>query len=1012
MTSPSTATSRPTRPTTTGTSPSVGGRAPRLRAGLGALWVGVRRVRSDWRILLVVAVDLFLIAALLCGILLYTLLLADIQLQSQLAANPEGGRNVDVAITHSKLTPTLQAQEDQIVTQLSRSTLATFAPGTPTNYLVTPPIDLGIIGGSSPPYYTQLQLEGYQDAQVLPHIQILSGQPPSATLGPDGIPDALITEQMVQVDGAQIGDVLASFTQTGIAQVRVVGIYAPRDPNEPFWNGATFTSNPLRDSDPYVFPVLLSSQAMTAAFSQLPAFSVTQHWIYYTQPRDLNVAHIGDILAAEADFSNQLAATLGRQAGVQVAQIRTGLNAVLASVVAQERQFALPVESVGGLALGAGLLLLAVMIQVLLDRDRRAIASARSRGASALQLVAVYLSLVTGMGLLAVAAGAALAVWLIPRLVSGLAEAAAIHGANISSVYLATVVPPRQMLVPAVACLLLAMVIAVVVSSAMMRKGALELSRPVDGERARAPLWQRLYLDLWLAGLCVVAYLGLTNAGTLTGQATSASAASSDSSLTLFALAPVLLLAAGTLLLLRVFLFATRLWSWLALRRRGAIGAFTAMWLSRGGAWVMLKPLLVIVAMAVLALTMTFKGDLERTAATQAAYQAGADVRLVENKTEIPSADAPIQAHLAQLSGSPRVMPVWRGELTFLGAGAGYGGPGASAQAVGALAIDPSSWSSVVASDAWQPAYTSMPLSNIMAAMVAHEPQPADAPLAGAQGHPLWAIVTQSFAQTRSAKLGSVFVLDFPESVVGPDTTTHFAFFQVGAIVSNFPTIDMSIDPGGDVIVDEHAFFPGLVTQTAQTHAAVGPNEYWLGARGADTGALVAAILHEQATLDVASVVSRQGVEQGLLSALPVVGISVLMVAEALAIALLTLLAAGLRATTDVRQRRPLLASMRLLGVSRAQVVAILMGEQAFVVLFGVLAGLLVGAVLALVTLSSLITGIGGLAPVPGNTSVAPLAGVIVPLIAIGAGLSLLLLLQGLIVSVWAARAPIRLQTL
>lgn len=1014
MKTPTTTEPTTARPATILARLAGGGRPRRSGTAYGAGWLALRRVRANGRILLVAAVNVLLLAFLLCGVAIYAELLAAIQLQAQLAAHPEGGRNVDVAITHSKLTYALQTQEDQTVAQLAPTTLGTFAPGTPVNYVVAQPVAFPLVNSSPTPFYSEIQFEAYQEAQVLPHIQVSAGQALGASPMVDNVPNALVTQQMTQVDGVKVGDILTVINYNGFngvpVTVRVAGVWAPTNPNDPFWNGATFISNPAHDSDPYIFPVLLVPNTMAATLAPLSPFTISQHWVFTPRTQALTVANVGTILTDLASFRNQLGAAMGRQTGVQVVQVLTGLDGILGAVQTQERQFDLPVDSIAALALGATMLLLALVVQVLLDRDRATIVAARSRAASVSQLVAVYVAQIAGMSLCAVAGGVALALWLVPKLVSRVVPNNAVPGATLSDAALASLTPPQQVLVPALSCLVLAVLVATVVAVGTVRRGPLELALSGDSDRAGVPLWQRLYLDLWLAGICIAGYMGLTNANQL-AQSASASTPSATST-ALLAAAPLLLVAAGTLLLLRVFTLVARLWMRLALRGRGVVWPFASMWLARGGAWTMLKPLLIIFAMAVVVLTVTYEGSVTRAASAQSSYQAGADVRLTETQTETLDASAAIVAHLTQLPGAPSVMPAWRGQLqSTQGANFGSGGVGAL---VGALAIDPATWASVASPDAWQPAYTSMPPAAIFPAMTAAATQAASAPTPpGSQDNPIWVVVTQGFAQDHQVTLGKHFVLVLPESVVGPDNATHLAFFTVGAIVSNFPTLDTTDNTlAGSVIMPEQSFWAAVLPQTTLSHARVGPNEYWLGLAGGDTSALLAAVQNEQATLDVASVVSRQALSNTLLVAPPIVGLRALLAFEALAIALLTLLAMGMRATTDVRQRLPQLTAMRLLGVSRVQLVAVLLGEQMFAATFGALAGVLVGAVLTLVTMPVLISGLGGLSQVSGNVTSSPFTGAPPEVALIGGVFVVLLLAQGLLVSLAAARRSITLRVL
>ncbi|HET9111951.1 MAG TPA: FtsX-like permease family protein [Ktedonobacterales bacterium] len=953
-----------------------------------AIWLALQRARGGWRFLLTVAVDLLLVAALLCAIPLCTTLLAAIELQSQLAALPVGGRNIDVTITHTHLPTTLQSQEERIVTTQGRALLGSFAPHAPTNILASSPVLMSSRAGAPPENYTELQFEAYQNSQLLPHIRLLAGAPLPTAETLSAAPAALITEQMAQVDNVRVGDLvtvthLSQFEVTTLT-VRVAGIWAPTNPSDPFWNGATFLSLPLHDTDPFIFPVLLSPTVLAPALNSLQPI-IVQHWIFTTDPQAIKPAQASAISSDLTRFRTGLATSLGSKSYVVGIQTITGLDKALGAVSQLQRQFALSVESTGVLALGVALLLLALVVHSFVDRDRAVIAILRSRGASVGQMLGVYVSLTMLVSALAALLGAALAVWLTPPLVERYLE----PSAAVSGAYLARQIDPGQLALSVVACVAVAGGVSWWVTLRALRTDphALALSAATGGSE---PFWRRMYLDVVLAALCVVGYVELTSYGDAVNAAQSGPSP-------LLVATPLLLLTAGSLLLLRLFPLVAALMARIAARGRGALSWLIMGSLSRGGAQTSIQALLPMLVVAVLALAITYDTTVRQTATAQAAYQVGADIRLTERTSETAGSDARIRAQLAGAPGAPGVTSVYRGTLHTA---AYWDVLGNSRDSVDALAIDPHTWAGVSAADAWRPSFASAPLSTLMAEMAAHEPSSADTQAqVGAQDDPVWVIVSSGFAQAQGLTIGKEFRLVLPDSV------SQYSFFVVGAIVNDFPTLYPARSPGGFIIADERTLFAAMAAQSGGSTTAIGPNEYWL--RSGDAATL-AAVERQQDALDASALLVRQTVEAGILGAPTLSGMRALLIFSAIAISLLALLAAALQTALSAHQRRPQLMSLRAIGVSRAQVAIMLLGERLFTVIFGAVGGGLTGWALSGAILPYLQIGAGADA-----FSAAPTLTTNPALLALSVGaLAGLLLLDSVVVSVRTARAAINLRLL
>ncbi|HEX8981781.1 MAG TPA: FtsX-like permease family protein, partial [Ktedonobacterales bacterium] len=589
------------------------------------------------------------------------------------------------------------------------------------------------------------------------------------------------------------------------------------------------------------------------------------------------------------------------------------------------------------------------------------------------------------VGSLAAAIGLLLMLRYAPDLFLRFVATPAEQSAGVTSGYLVSQVDVLALIEPAVACVLVAVVMSGWTALTALRSNVRAMALEAASE-GRQPFWQRLKLDVLLAFLCVGGYLDLAY---YHGEDALPSAVKGAPSPLLVA-APLMLLVAATLLLLRMFPLVAKLWARLASRGRGATGLLASMRLTRGQSQAALQPLLLMLAIGVLTLTVTYQVSAQQVAAAQSAYQAGADLRLVERTTETPEGDAQIRARLATLPGLASATSAYRGVSHST---AYWNVVSAAQDAVDTLAIDPQTFANVTGATSWRPSYAKMPLADLMEMMASHERQSAasDAPV-GTEANPIWAIVSQRFAQSHDRKLGQTVKLLLPDNIA------QMSYFTVGAIVSDFPTMHAPGASGVFMVTDEHSLFTAVGMQNEKRNVSPGPNEYWL--RGG--GALASAVEGRIGPLDVDKLFARQQMEADLLTAPSLVGVQTLMLLGAAAICLLTVLAVAMQTALDGQQRGPELQAMRALGVSKGQLDASLISERLFIALFGVGGGALTGWTLSTTTLPYL--------PMPG-AAVGALPGLsvalLVPLVAAVGVLVGVLVLYGVVMSLRETRRPI-----
>jgi putative ABC transport system permease protein len=406
-----------------------------------------------------------------------------------------------------------------------------------------------------------------------------------------------------------------------------------------------------------------------------------------------------------------------------------------------------------------------------------------------------------------------------------------------------------------------------------------------------------------------------------------------------------LLLVAGALLLLRLFPLAVEAGLRLAARARGAVGLLAFAQVARNPAGPSRLMLLLALSVGLGVFALTFDASLARNAADRAAYQAGADLRLVQLGAEPPVVDARLEGRLAALPGVRGLTPVDRSVAFDL----------SIANGVGVLAIDPVSWGWVAGATSWRSSYADQPLATLVAGLRDHQ-WGADAPdragdtAADDPSHPVWALLDETFAATQHMRVGEAFSL----SCSGTFTACAF---RVGAIVRDFPTLYPAQEPDGFIVADLSDYLGAIASATQSSSSENGPNEYWL--KTSDDPAQRAALaqvldgqgVHADASLDVDHAVDRRALEAAIAGNPVQAGMRGLLLLGALAAAALAVLGSLAQSVLAARQRGTQFAALRTLGLGGRELVRLLLGEQLVVNLFGLLGGTLVALVLATATL-------------------------------------------------------------
>jgi ABC-type lipoprotein release transport system permease subunit len=313
---------------------------------------------------------------------------------------------------------------------------------------------------------------------------------------------------------------------------------------------------------------------------------------------------------------------------------------------------------------------------------------------------------------------------------------------------------------------------------------------------------------------------------------------------------------------------------------------------------------------------------------------AGGDVRIVMQDPAVAGTPytGPFQAIFAKMPGVEVVTPIFRSQISLKTSQTDY--------FADLLGLDPSSFGSVAGlrSD-----YSSQSLATLLAGMRAHV-QGKDA---GDRQHPLWTLVSSTFASTMDLHVGDRF------SMAPNETPEGGAYGIVGAIVSYFPTM-YNDTTAGFVVVDESDYFAALNNPNVRGGEYValnGPSEFWLHTNGnaADTAARVR-LLRNPADF-VQDVIDRRALAAQLLANPLTAGMAGLLFAGAAIAALLAILGSLIQSAVAARQRLTQFAILRTLGTSGSQLIRLLVNQQLIVYLFGLVGGLALGVILATATL-------------------------------------------------------------
>jgi putative ABC transport system permease protein len=567
------------------------------------------------------------------------------------------------------------------------------------------------------------------------------------------------------------------------------------------------------------------------------------------------------------------------------------------------------------------------MAGLLIEGQAGEIATLKSRGGSGTQLLGVFLTQGVLLGLLAAVAGAFLAAALALALVQTFVpSSAASAGAPLSAAYLAPLASPGSVVGPALLGALLGVGAITLAAVQTARMDVLAFRRE-QGRQAQPPFWARYYLDLIGVALCVVGYLELGQFGSTSVRAQLPGGASSP----LLLVAPALLLLAGALVTLRLAPLAAGVGERLAARGRGFSAMLAFAQVERTPAKYLRMTLLLTLAVGLGIFAISYNASLTRNVQDSASYTVGASLRLTQHIAEGQGFATKVEKAYQTQPGVRVIAPVYR---TVASTTADQG-----SFSLGVLVVDPTTFTQVVNPVSWRSDYASASLPQLMQDLTTN----ATSSQAGA---PVWAIVSQNFAQQNALKVDDKFALTLNENSFGSNN------FVVGAVVADFPTLYPNQYPAGFMVVGQAAFDQAVKVGNPNAGVVLGPNEFWvLNDGNAAHEAAMTNYVRNHPELDTQTTLSLRET-LATAQANPVsAGMRGLLLIGAIMAALLAVLGAIIQSALAARQRATQFAVLRTLGVGTRELIQILLSEQSVVYVFGLVGGTALGALLVSATL-------------------------------------------------------------
>ncbi len=969
------------------------------------------QMRQIWRLFLLTGVCMILAVALVCAIPLFGQVAMTSGLQSSFNEDPYY-TYINVTSNQRGLSPaTLQEATRTLNTSVQR-TAGTYFHSAPDYFVNVEDLPVVQVDGKRlVPGFDQIQdirleLHGHVLSRIAPTIKMLQGRFPQPTAAAQDMEVALPLLN-AQLLNANVGSVLITSLASADGQRRiplrltVVGIFDYEQPYDIAWHGDSLMAQVNLYTGQAIAPLLVGRDDLQTTLGeaehQAPLANPTSVlWFYRIDTTPLDIDKVGEALEQTNHLITDLPAPLNSVLNSQSIHVWVApVTYTLMRYRDRSSVTQVPTVLLAALMLGLLLFFLALMTELLVDRQGEALAMIRNRGATLQQIAIAFITQSTWLGLIAYLCGPLLALPLVQLLVHALLpgdKQGGLHLLSGNPLPIALRISTYALIAALISVLAMLLAISRVLNSNALHKG----SRASN--RAQYPFWQRYDLDLAallvaILSYSVATYLPSTNV--------------LDSRLQVLIERPAMLVTAIFLLIalilffMRILPFLLTLCMRLAQRARDISPALPLMLMSRAPRQVMRTALLLTLTIALAMFTLIFTATQSRRVFDMADYYAGADFSgLINGSSEL--ANATPEQQIAAYSGIPGVRSTAAGYVALYNVVN-------SSTGVKLLAVDPNTF---LASTVWPSDQSSQELHTLFSQLSSRRQQ-----LANFQGDPtrlpIPAIVDAACWDSLQLHIGSLIALK--------DIPGNLPLVVIGK-VDHLPTVNSDLPESPEragVLIDYQSYvsvyehLKNIVQGSSGIDFNDAPptNYVWLMARHTPTA--LASIRH--ALRNWPYVLNNLNDRQGIISELQNDPLVVTLLGTLGVVALVPLLLAliGNLATSwqHVRNRVTSLATLRALGLARAQLVSLLAWEQGIVYLTAIVLGILAGTVLTLVTLPSLIFSDVASYQVMNNSDsnifafqfAPPLRFVWPPTLLLALGLLLLICFMALALMIWRA---------
>ncbi len=580
-------------------------------APLVLMW---RRVRANWRLLLVLFAGILLATTVLAGSPLFLNSVEELGLRHALTYERAGVLDSAIIVRNRPLDPSGFAQADRKVTERTDEALRPYVEQQ-QNHIRTPGMDLGRIGGPPSTVRYRASLQSFTSYEG--HSRLVEGAYPAGARG-DAI-EIAVGRASAQRFSLKIGDRLTATPEGGRPVNAVVaGILEITDPESAYWGFVVDPFSPQSDFGPNgdeipMLPMLVSQEHFLGPVaSRYPGMRVDYWWYLLLDNSRLKAEKLEEAREAIRELEQNVPLDFPGS------QVFSGLGETLDDFENKIFFSRVPILVMLLLVIAVALYFIIMVADIVVERHLSEIALFRSRGADTGQMMGVYLLEALALCAVAFVLGPLLALILIPLF----GKTPAFSDVNNGALLPVDLTP----MVFAASLLGAALCFAALVFPAL--RGArfnLLNARAAMARPARLLLFHRYYVDLFLLALAGFAYWELTQRGSLVTERLFGR----DSVNQLLLVAPLLMMISFSLLILR----AVPLLLWLA----GIAASFTSRtWLALG-IWNLsrnpvqfLRPallLMLVTAMAVFA--ASYNGTVQRSYRDRGLYTSGSDARLV-----------------------------------------------------------------------------------------------------------------------------------------------------------------------------------------------------------------------------------------------------------------------------------------------------------------------------------------------------------------------------------------------